>query len=192
MRAGQSTCQQVPRWIRTAQTRGWVVWQVCLLSQCRCTPILNVLMSRSAIKGSPLGSVFWERRHPPLLPHPSCADPLPPTPAPGSVRICYSPLHFTLFDLEFWSLLLSDVFFFFSSFFLTWLCFILTALIRAVSRWCALCKLGTVALLALTLPLITCNITQTEWANNHLKLFLFTLKMCLFYIWFMLFYVMFV
>lgn len=36
----------------------WVVWQVCLLSHCRCMPILNVLMSRSAIKGSPLGSVI--------------------------------------------------------------------------------------------------------------------------------------
>lgn len=83
--------------------------KVCLLLRCCCcTPILNVLMSRSAIKGSPLGSVFWEKEahHPPPPP----TDPPLPPPAPGSVRICYSRLHFTRFDLEFWSLFLSAFF----------------------------------------------------------------------------------
>lgn len=150
-----TSCLSTPAWIRTTHIWVWVVWQVCLLSHCGCMPILNVLMSRSAIKGSPLGSVMWERRH--TLPHThthTCTDLPPPIPALGSVRICYSLLYFTLFDLEFWSLFLSA---FFLSFFFFFFDLVVSqiVLIHKVSRWCAPCKLGTVALLVLMLSVIT-------------------------------------
>lgn len=151
-------CQQVPKWIRTAVIRGRVVWWECLLlSHCRSTPhpkCAHVTLRHQRL--TPRLCVLREEPPhsppPPPPPH-ACTDPLPPTPAPGSVRICYSPLHFTLFDLEFWSLFLFLPLF--SPPFLTWLCFILTVVIHEVSRWCL--RSANLTLLPLMLPLITWN-----------------------------------
>lgn len=57
------------------RSAGRLVWQNVLAITELLQPVLNVLMSRSAIKGSPLGSVLGERRPPPRT-----APPLPPQP----------------------------------------------------------------------------------------------------------------
>lgn len=105
----QIFCQRVPKWIRTAQMWSSVFWQsvsaVALLLLHPHPKCAHVTLRHQRL--TPRLCVLRKGGTPPPTPSHWSS---PPTPAPGSVRICYSRLHFTRFDLEFWSLFLSAFF----------------------------------------------------------------------------------